>query len=165
LEGIKVGVRPLDHFDDDLGFPFYQTAMSSGMDVCACLGKGNSIELKPFETVLIPTGLSFQIPKGYEIQVRPRSGLSLKTGLRIPNSPGTIDADYRGECKVIIQNVSQKTERIEHGLRIAQFVLAAVDQAVLVQFEQLSETQRGEQGFGSTGSFSKASSKDHNVAL
>ncbi len=145
-----VKIKKLDNFDQAFTLPSYGSVEAAGADILACLPESKSIELKPFERILIPTGLSFEIPKGYEIQVRPRSGLSLKTGLVIVNSPGTIDSDYRGEVKIIVANFSNKTEKIDHGLKIAQLVFSPVIQ---MKFEsgELSESKRGSGGFGSTG--------------
>jgi len=145
-----VKIKKLDNFDPSFALPTYGSAQASGADVLACLPESKSIELKPFERILIPTGLSFEIPLGYEIQVRPRSGLSIKTGLVIVNSPGTIDSDYRGELKIIVSNFSSTVETIEHGLKIAQLVLAPVIQMKL-EVSDLSESIRGPNGFGSTG--------------
>ncbi len=144
-----VKIKKLDHFDDSFPLPQYGSIEAAGADVKACLSV-DKIVVKPFERVLIPTGLSFEIPKGYEIQVRPRSGLSFKTGLVIVNAPGTIDSDYRGELKIIVSNYSKNDEVIEHGMRIAQLVFAEVRQMSFVE-DALNETQRGEGGFGSTG--------------
>ncbi len=148
---IKTKIRTLPHFDAELGLPFYGSTEAAGADIKACFEDKGSITLKPFERVLVPTGLSFEIPQGYEVQVRPRSGLSLKTGLMVVNSPGTIDSDYRGEVKVIIANISNQEETIEHGTRIAQLLIAPVHQIDWIEVETLNETQRGAGGFGSTG--------------
>ncbi len=147
----QVLVKKLDHFDDQLALPSYESSLAAGADIRACLGRGEQLIIKPAERVLIPTGLSFEIPAGFEIQVRPRSGLSLKTGLLVVNSPGTIDADYRGEVKIIMGNLGTQAEVIEHGDRIAQLVLAPIIQAEFVIAQQLSESERGHGGFGSTG--------------
>tara|TARA_R110000868_G_scaffold38661_4_gene135100 strand:+ start:13745 stop:14203 length:459 start_codon:yes stop_codon:yes gene_type:complete len=148
---VQVKILTLPNFDKELGLPVYQTSQAAGADVKASLGSGESMVIKPGERVLIPTGLSMEIPAGYEVQVRPRSGLSLKTGLLVVNSPGTIDADYRGEVKVILGNLGTKDEVIAHGDRIAQLVLAPVTQASFVTTDALGETERGAGGFGSTG--------------
>jgi dUTP pyrophosphatase len=129
--------------------PKYETISSAGMDVRANLA--NPIELKPLERRLIPTGIFMEIPEGFECQVRPRSGLALKKGITVLNSPGTIDADYRGEIGVILVNLSSELFLIEHGERIAQLVFAKVEQAILEPVEVISETDRGAGGFGSTG--------------
>ncbi len=144
---IKVKIKKLDHFKGDL--PKYGSQWASGFDVRACLD--NSILLKPGEKSLIPTGLSFEIPSGFELQSRPRSGLALKKGLTILNSPGTIDSDYRGEVKIILINLGQKEFVIQDQERIAQIVLCPVYQANFEESDTLSETQRGGGGFGSTG--------------
>jgi dUTP pyrophosphatase len=129
--------------------PSYETFSSAGMDVRAFLG--SSVILKPMERKLIHTGIYMEIPAGYECQVRPRSGLALKKGLTVLNSPGTIDADYRGELGVILINLSSEEVVIEHGERIAQLVFSKVEQANWLETSVLNETERGEGGFGSTG--------------
>ena len=128
--------------------PSYETIASAGLDVRANLA--SPIELKPFERTLVKTGLFMEIPVGVECQVRPRSGLALKKGITVLNSPGTIDADYR-EVGVILVNLSQETFVIEDGERIAQLVFAKVEQAQWNEVSQLTETERGAGGFGSTG--------------
>ena len=149
---IIVQVKKLSHYDESLPLPSYETSGAAGADVRASLGLGESLLIKPGERVLVPTGLSMEIPYGYEVQVRPRSGLSFKTGLMVLNSPGTIDSDYRGEVKIILGNLSNKDEVINHGDRVAQLVLAPVTQAhYIVSESDLSETVRGSGGFGSTG--------------
>jgi dUTP pyrophosphatase len=110
-----------------------------------------ALSIAPMQRVLIPTGLSFEIPPGYEVQIRPRSGLSLKTPLLVVNSPGTIDSDYRGELKIILGNFSNESFKINHGDRVAQMVLAPITQAEFIRVDNLSETARGVGGFGSTG--------------
>ena len=129
--------------------PAYQTASSAGMDLHAALD--TAIALEPGQRQLIPTGLRLEIPTGYEGQVRPRSGLALKRGLTVLNSPGTIDADYRGEVGVILINLSPEAQRIEPGERIAQLVFAPIARAILVEAESLASSERGAGGFGSTG--------------
>jgi len=129
--------------------PKYETTASAGMDLRANLTE--SIVLKPFERVLVKTGLFIELPVGYEAQVRPRSGLALKKGITVLNTPGTIDADYRGEIGVILINLSNEEFVIENGERIAQLVIAKYEQAELIEVNVLSETQRGAGGFGSTG--------------
>ncbi len=149
---VTVKVQALPNFDPALGLPFYGTAQAAGADIKACLGAGQTLVLKAGERALIPTGLSLEIPVGYEIQVRPRSGLSLKTSLLVVNSPGTIDSDYRGEVKIIMGNFGNEPYVFQHGERIAQLVLAPVWQAQWVMAQELGQTQRGNGGFGSTGS-------------
>lgn len=149
---ITVKVKKLSHYDESFPLPSYETTGAAGADVRASLGVGEKLLLKPGERVLVPTGLSMEIPYGYEVQVRPRSGLSFKTGLMVLNSPGTIDSDYRGEVKIILGNLGTKEEIISHGDRVAQLVLAPVTQAhYVVSSDELSETARGAGGFGSTG--------------
>lgn len=147
----QVKVLKLQHFDNNLKLPSYETDLAAGADIRACLENRDQLIIKPGTRCLVPTGLSFQIPAGFEVQVRPRSGLSLKTQLLVVNSPGTVDADYRGEIKVILGNFGEDDEVINHGDRIAQLVLAPVIQAQFVVVEELDETQRGAGGFGSTG--------------
>lgn len=129
--------------------PEYETVGSAGMDLRANLTE--PIMLKPLQRALIPTGLFIELEQGYEAQVRPRSGLALKKGLTILNSPGTIDSDYRGEIKIIIINLSNETTVINTGERIAQMVIAKYEQATLKEVDELGETERGEGGFGHTG--------------
>lgn len=130
--------------------PRYETALSAGMDLRAYLPDG-PVTLRPMERGLIKTGLFMELPAGYEAQVRPRSGLALKKGITVLNSPGTIDADYRGELCVILINLSQEDFVINDGERIAQMVIARCEQAEVVQVEELSDTERGTGGFGHTG--------------
>lgn len=129
--------------------PAYATAQSAGMDLRANLAE--PIVLHPLERRLIPTGLHIALPEGYEAQVRPRSGLALKHGLTVLNSPGTIDADYRGEIGVVLVNLSQDDFVVNDGERIAQLVIARYEQATLVTVETLDQTERGEGGYGHTG--------------
>jgi dUTP pyrophosphatase len=129
--------------------PAYETVASAGLDIRAHLEE--MVSLQPFERKLIKTGLFLEIPQGYEAQVRPRSGLALKHGITVLNTPGTIDADYRGEIGVILINLSQEVFEIQPGDRIAQLVFAKVEQAEWTQVNILSETERGAGGFGSTG--------------
>lgn len=148
---VSVKVKKLDHFDESFSLPSYESIGAAGADIRASLSNRAEVTLLPGQRLLIPTGLSFEIPVGFEIQVRPRSGLSLKTGLMVVNSPGTIDSDYRGEVKIILGNISDKVESISHGDRIAQLVLAPVVQAKFELVEDLSDSVRGSGGFGSTG--------------
>jgi dUTP pyrophosphatase len=129
--------------------PLYETTASAGLDIRANLAE--TITLKPLERTLVKTGIFLEIPVGYEAQVRPRSGLAYKNGVTVLNSPGTIDADYRGEVGVILINLSNENFVINNGERIAQMVFAKVEQAEWLEVEILSDTQRGEGGFGSTG--------------
>ena len=151
MAAVEVKVKTLAHFDSSFELPFYATEGAAGADIRASLPEKKSLTVKPGERVLVPTGLCFEIPLGLEVQVRPRSGLSLKAPLMVVNSPGTIDCDYRGEVNIIIGNFGTEDYVIEHGLRIAQLVLAPVTQARYVLTQELSETQRGAGGFGSTG--------------
>jgi len=129
--------------------PHYGTTASAGVDLRANLS--NDVIMKPMERTIIPTGLFMEIPVGYEAQVRPRSGLAIKKGITVLNTPGTIDADYRGEIMVILINLSNETFIVKHGERIAQMVIAAHEQAQWKLVEDLSQTERGAGGFGSTG--------------
>ncbi len=129
--------------------PEYATTASSGMDIRANIQQ--PITLQPLERTLIPTGLFVEIPIGYEAQIRPRSGLAIKQGITCLNTPGTIDADYRGEIKVILINLSNEKVNIEHGERIAQMVFTKVEQAQLIAVTTINKTERGEGGFGHTG--------------
>ncbi len=129
--------------------PEYKTTGSAGMDLQAFLH--DNIILKPGERAIVPTGLFLEIPTGYEIQVRPRSGLALEHGITCLNSPGTVDSDYRGEIKVILINLGQEEFIINNGTRIAQMILNRVERACLLQTENIGKTSRGEGGFGHTG--------------
>lgn len=148
---INLNILKLDHFDEALGLPRYESAGAAGADLKACLGLGESLVIAPGQRVLVGTGLSFEIPLGFEVQVRPRSGLSLKTNLLVTNAPGTIDSDYRGEVKVILGNFGTSDYVVNHGDRIAQMVIAPVIQADFMVVDHLSDTVRGSGGFGSTG--------------
>jgi deoxyuridine 5''-triphosphate nucleotidohydrolase (dut) len=130
--------------------PAYETVNSAGMDLRAYLPDGELV-IKPMQRALVPTGLFMEIPVGYEGQVRPRSGLAIKSGITVLNSPGTIDADYRGEVKVILINLSDVDFVIKSGDRIAQLVIAKHEQPEIVEVQSLSETERGAGGFGHTG--------------
>ena len=133
----------------EVSLPKYETSESSGMDLAANID--DKITIDPGKTVIIPTGLSLSIPKGFEVQIRPRSGLAAKQKITVLNTPGTIDADYRGEIKVILINLGKDSFIVERGLRIAQMVVCPVVQAQLKEVDDLSETERGKGGFGSTG--------------
>lgn len=132
----------------DYPLPKYETKNSAGVDLRSNLPVFN---LEPFKRVLIPTGIFIEIPEGYEGQVRPRSGLALKRGLTVLNSPGTIDADYRGEVGVILINLSEENQLIEHGERVAQLIFNKVERVEFIQVESLTVTERGAGGFGHTG--------------
>ncbi|WP_290482540.1 dUTP diphosphatase [Hyphomonas sp. UBA3601] len=150
MNKVTVSVCPLPHFEG-LDLPAYETIGSAGMDVRAAVSQEEPILLQAGERAMIPTGLSVAIPQGYEIQVRPRSGLAAKHGLTCLNTPGTIDSDYRGEIKVILINLGQDAFTIQRGERIAQLVLAPVTQLAWIEVDALDETDRGAGGFGSTG--------------
>ena len=136
-------------FDKNIKLPAYKTSGSSGMDVMAYIK--NRITIKPSKTAIIPTGITLGIPKNYEIQIRPRSGLAAKKGISVLNTPGTIDSDYRGEIKIILINLSNKSFVVKSGDRIAQMVLCPVMKAKFKEIKNLSKTKRGKGGFGSTG--------------
>jgi dUTP pyrophosphatase len=129
--------------------PFYATTHAAGMDISACLDA--PVTLEPFSTALIPSGLAIELPEGYEAQLRPRSGLALRSMISLPNSPATIDADYRGEVKVILINYGKESFTVFHGDRIAQMVVARVEQVDFEEVAELASTDRGEGGFGHTG--------------
>ena len=133
----------------EVPLPKYETSGSSGMDLAANINA--NIEISPGKTAIVPTGLALSIPKGFEVQIRPRSGLAANQKISVLNTPGTIDADYRGEIKVILINLGQESFKVEKGLRIAQMVVCPVVQAQLEEVDDLNETERGEGGFGSTG--------------
>ena len=141
-------VKIINKSDNQL--PAYETIHSAGMDLRAYLPEG-PIVLKPMQRTLVPTGLFMEIPEGYEGQVRPRSGLAIKNGITVLNTPGTIDADYRGEVKIILINLSDTNFTINSGERVAQIVFAKCEQMEVVNVETLSETERGAGGFGHTG--------------
>ncbi len=153
FQTIDLKILPSDTFmKGKLPFPGYETSGSSGMDVRACIGQeGDTLIIQPGERKKIPTGLAVEIPKGYEIQVRPRSGISLKTHLLMVNSPGTIDSDFRGNTNVIMGNLGKEPFIIHHGDRIAQWVISPVIYANIQVVSELSESERGTGGFGSTG--------------
>ena len=133
----------------EVKLPKYETDGSSGLDLAACIDK--NIEIKPGQSEIISTGLAVAIPKNFEIQIRPRSGLAAKRQISVLNTPGTIDADYRGELKVILINFSNKSFIVEKGLRIAQMVVCPIVKAELKEVESLEDTKRGSGRFGSTG--------------
>ena len=133
----------------NVNLPKYETEGSSGMDLSANVN--SDIKIEPGETSIIPTGISVSIPKKFEIQIRPRSGLAAKNQISVLNTPGTIDADYRGEIKVILINLSKKAFIVEKGARIAQMVLSPIEKAKIKEVENLEKTSRGTGGFGSTG--------------
>jgi dUTP pyrophosphatase len=147
---IRVNIRQLPHAEG-LPLPAYQTAHAAGLDLLAAVPESAPLTLAPGKHALVPTGLAIALPEGFEAQVRPRSGLAAKHGVTVLNSPGTIDADYRGEIQVILINHGAEAFTIRRGERIAQMVIAPVVQATLVPTASLDETDRGSGGFGSTG--------------
>jgi dUTP pyrophosphatase len=147
---VPIQITLLAHFHG-LALPAYETALSAGMDLRAAMAEAEPLTLAPGARALVPTGLIMALPAGYEAQIRPRSGLALKHGITCLNTPGTIDADYRGEIKVLLINLGQEPFAIKRGERIAQMVIAPVTQAIWDVVETLSETKRGAGGFGSTG--------------
>ncbi|HRO67476.1 MAG TPA: dUTP diphosphatase [Pseudobdellovibrionaceae bacterium] len=147
MSSINVKVKKWPHFKGEM--PAYQSAGASGFDVRACLDQ--PMILKPGERTLVPTGLSFEVPEGFEIQARPRSGWALKQGMTLLNTPGTIDADYRGEVKIILINLGLEPVQIVDQERIAQLVVCPIIQVALEEVTELSDTVRGAGGFGSTG--------------
>ncbi len=150
MSSVPVGVLRLAA-GADLPLPAYMTAGAAGADVCAAVDADAPVTLAPGERALIPLGFALEVPDGYEMQIRPRSGLALKSGVTMINSPGTIDSDYRGPVGVIIVNLGQSAHTIHRGDRIAQMILAPVVRAAFTETAQLSETVRGDGGFGSTG--------------
>ena len=143
---VRVVKLPSAH---DLPLPKYATAESAGMDLMASIIE--PVTLAPGERKLIPTGIAIQMPSGYEAQIRPRSGLAIKNGITVLNTPGTIDADYRGEIMVILVNLSDQDFTIERGMRVAQMIIAPFTQAIFSLVESLDDSERGAGGFGSTG--------------
>ncbi len=147
---VTLRIKVLAH-GEGLELPDYKTPQSAGLDLPAAVAPDAPIVLQPGQRGLVPTGLSLALPEGFEAQVRPRSGLALNHGITILNSPGTIDADYRGELKILLINLGEQTFTVERGQRIAQLVVAPVAQAAVQIVAKLDETQRGAGGFGSTG--------------
>lgn len=148
---IEVRITRLPH-GADLPLPSYQTALAAGMDLMAAVPAETPVTIAPGARALVPTGLAIALPPGSEAQVRPRSGLAVRHGLTVLNSPGTIDADYRGEIQVLLVNLGAESVTISRGMRIAQMVIAAVARAEFQEVSSLDETARGSGGFGSTGS-------------
>jgi dUTP pyrophosphatase len=147
---VKVDIRQLPH-GEGLALPAYQSVDAAGLDLLAAVPADTPLVLAPGKYAMVPTGLSIALPSGYEAQVRPRSGLAARHGVTVLNSPGTVDADYRGEINVLLINHGDTPFSIRRGERIAQMVIAPVAQAQLIPAEQLSTTVRGNDGFGSTG--------------
>lgn len=148
---VQIRLSWVEGADREVALPSYETVGAAGADVRANLPDRGAVVLSPGERALIPCGFRMEIPQGFEVQVRPRSGLALKHGITLPNSPGTIDSDYRGELGVIVLNAGRDAFTVAHGERIAQLVAAPVVQAGFALAEGLSETARAEGGFGSTG--------------
>ena len=147
-EAVQVRIQRLPHAH---GLPAYATPGSAGLDIAAAVAGDEPMELAPGARALVPTGLRLAVPEGYEAQIRPRSGLALRHGLMLPNSPGTIDSDYRGELQIIVMNAGSEPVRIERGMKIAQLVLMPVPRVAWQECTELDTTERGEGGFGSTG--------------
>lgn len=131
--------------------PAYQSEQAAGMDLSACLGEGETIRIEPGRIAIIPLGFAIALPRGFEAQIRPRSGLASKLGVTVPNAPGTVDSDYRGEMKVALINLGPNAYEVEHGARIAQMVIARHAHATVQVVDELDQTARGGGGFGSTG--------------
>jgi dUTP diphosphatase len=148
---VTVRVLRLPH-GEGLPLPSYQSSHAAGLDLVAAVPEDAPVELEPSDRALVPTGLVIELPQGYEAQVRPRSGLALKHGVTVLNTPGTIDADYRGEVKVLLINLGAETFLIQRGDRIAQLVVSPVTRVDIVASDTLGATERGDGGFGSTGS-------------
>lgn len=150
---VAIKLKWLEGADQNVALPSYESAGAAGADVRANFPpeQRDGLVLAPGARALVPTGLSLEIPEGYEVQMRPRSGLALKHGITLPNAPGTIDSDYRGPLGVIVLNAGQEAVEISHGMRIAQMVVAPVVIAEFQIDQELSETERGAGGFGSTG--------------
>ena len=148
MQTVAVAIRRLAH-NQDLPLPAYETAQSAGMDLPAAVT--DEVVLHPGERALIPTGLQIALPAGFEAQIRPRSGLAVRAGITVLNTPGTIDADYRGEIKVVLVNLGRATFTVTRGMRIAQMVVQPVAHAELTEMTELPESGRGTGGFGSTG--------------
>lgn len=146
----RLPVRVLPH-GEGLALPAYQSAAAAGLDLQAALAPDTPMEIAPGARALVPAGIAIALDQGFEAQVRPRSGLAVRHGLTVLNSPGTIDSDYRGEIKVVLINLGEDPVTIERGMRIAQLVIARVEQPTPVAVEALPESERGEGGFGSSG--------------
>lgn len=145
---MKIFIKKLNH-GKDLPLPCYMTNGAAGMDLYACVDE--EVVIEPMKIKLIPTGISMSIPEGYEAQIRPRSGLALKYGISLVNTPGTIDSDYRGEIKIIMINFGNNPFLVKRGDRIAQMVINKIETPEIIETDNLNETERGKDGFGSTG--------------
>ena len=149
MNRVKLKIKRISDKYNDIALPHYATEGSAGMDIRAAID--DELVINSGEIKLVPTNLIFEIPEGYEIQVRPRSGLALKHGIGLLNSPGTIDSDYRGEVGIIMNNISKENFVVKRGDRIAQIVLTQIYKAEILEVESISESQRGDGGFGHTG--------------
>lgn len=149
MNPVPVAIKRLPH-NSDLPLPAYESDLAAGMDLPAAID--GELTLNPSQRELVPTGLAIALPAGYEAQIRPRSGLAARNGVTVLNTPGTVDADYRGEVKVILVNLGDEPFTVTRGMRIAQMVIAPVTQAMLEETAELPATARGTGGFGSTGS-------------
>lgn len=147
---VEIAFKHLPH-GENLPRPTYETADSAGMDLAAAIAEAEPLTLEPGKRALVPTGFAMALPPGFEAQVRPRSGLAAKHGVTVLNTPGTIDADYRGEVKVILANLGDEAFVVERGMRVAQMIIAPVVQASWKMVDDLGDTERGAGGFGSTG--------------
>lgn len=150
MSDVKIEIKWLPH-GVGLNLPKYETSDSAGMDLPAAIADGEELVIKAGARAMVPTGFAMALPHRYEAQIRPRSGLAAKNGVTVLNTPGTIDADYRGEVKIILQNFGDEDFIITRGMRIAQMIIAPVTQATLFEVAELGATDRGEGGFGSTG--------------
>ncbi|RCL02310.1 MAG: dUTP pyrophosphatase [Candidatus Tokpelaia sp. JSC189] len=149
---LSLSITRLPHAAD-LELPSYETVGAAGLDLRAAVPDDRQIILLPGKRALVPTGLIFELPLGFEAQIRPRSGLALKYGITCLNTPGTIDSDYRGEIKILLINLGEKEFRITRGMRIAQAIIAPISQVIVVETAHISETKRAAGGFGSTGQY------------
>jgi dUTP pyrophosphatase len=147
---VELRIRRLEH-GAGLALPSYESEQAAGLDLAAAVGEAEPVILEPGARTLVPTGFAVELPQDFEAQVRPRSGLALRHGVTVLNAPGTIDADYRGEVKVLLINHGDAPFEITRGLRIAQLVVQPVSRAALAEVETLNESARGDGGFGSTG--------------
>ena len=153
MNGVEIALQRLPH-SDGLPLPHYQSVLAAGLDLIAAVDANKPVVIAPGDRALIPTGIAIALPPGYEGQVRPRSGLALRHGVTVLNTPGTIDADYRGEIQIILVNLGRESFTVERGSRVAQLVIAATMQATICEVASLDETTRGVRGFGSTGTLS-----------
>ena len=153
MNAVEISLARLPH-GEGLPLPHYQSALAAGLDLVAAVAADKPMVIAPGERALVPTGITIALPPGYEAQVRPRSGLALRHGVTVLNTPGTIDADYRGEIQIILVNLGREPFTVERGARVAQLVVAATMRATICEVASLDETTRGVRGFGSTGTLS-----------